>query len=461
MLQKVYDTSPVPLQHVMATLKGYRLNHERHGRLYRNHRQWLADFDRLSYEEKLAHQEQALAAFVRHAYEHSAYYRNSYDAAGVDVTSIHSLADLTALPTVDKEDIRANAHDVMVSEGVGRTVVAQTGGTTGKSLYVSCSIDDLQHRMAVLDHFKARVGFEHRRMRRASFSGRHLVPSGQRGGPYVRRNLAARQLLLSSFHLNETTAAAYLGELNRFRPKALDGFPSGLLTLARHMLAHGIRLDHEPMAIFPTAETVTDADREVLETAYGAKVYNQYASSEGAPFITECTAGRLHVEMSTGVFEFIDGEIVVTSFSTHATPLIRYRIGDRATPSTAHSCPCGNESEMVEQLTGRGSQFLYRSDGTRVYSPHLANIFKHVPNAIIEAQLTQRRLGTVELSVVVDGERAEAFDDVMRDQFAHKFDPATSVIIQHVDMIPTEVSGKRPFVKNLVDGEWGGTGAQG
>lgn len=454
MLQQVYDAAPVSVQHVMTSVKGYLNNRERHGLAYRSHRRWLADFDRWSYEEKLAHQERTLADCVTHAHEHSAYYRRLYDAAGVDVAGIRSIADLPQLPTVDKEDLRGHMDEVRVSsEQVGRTVEAHTGGTTGTSLVVTCSIEDLQRRMAVLDHFKARVGFEHLRMRRASFTGKHMVPPRQRGGPYTRRNRAGRQLLVSAFHLNDTTASDYLRELNRFRPDSLDGFPSGMLVLARHMLARGTRLDHRLTAIFPTAETLTDADREVLEAAFDTVVHNQYASSEGAPFITECRAGGLHVEMSTGVFEYIDGEIVVTSFDTRATPLIRYRIGDRATPSSARSCPCGNESEMVAQIAGRGSQFLYRSDGTKVYQAHLANLFKNIPNAIVEAQISQRRVGSVEMLIVVDQKRVDSFDDVLQSEFAHKFDPASSLTIRHVDAIPTEASGKRLFVRNLVDSE--------
>lgn len=451
MLQQFYDAAPVPIQHLMTSAKGCLNNRDRYGAVYRTHRRWLVAFDRLPYEQKLYHQERALGEFITHAYEHSCFYREIYDAAGVDVSSIRDVADLAVLPTVDKEDLRAHADAVRVTAGIGRTVEAHTGGTTGKSLVVTCSVDDLQRRMAMLDHFKARVGFDNRSMRRASFTGKHMVPPRQRGGPYTRLNRPGRQLLVSAFHLNESTADSYLAELNRFRPDSLDGFPSGMLVLGRHMLARGSRLEHPLTGIFPTAESITAADRAVLEEAFGAKVYDQYASSEGAPFITECAAGGLHVEMSTGVFEYWDGEIVVTSFSTHATPLVRYRIGDRATPTVTRSCPCGNDSEMVEQIIGRNSQFLYRSDSTRVYSANLSNLFKNVPNAIVEAQLQQHEIGRVDLHVVVDHDPEDAFDDALRDEFAHKFDTESSLLIHHVDAIPAEASGKRPFVKNLID----------
>ncbi|MFW6597658.1 phenylacetate--CoA ligase family protein [Propionibacteriaceae bacterium Y2011] len=454
-LERVYDAAPVAVQNLMTSVKGWQIAWQRYGEVYREHRRWLTEFDKLSYEQKREHQDLALARFVSHAYARSRYYRRIYDEAGVDVADVRSVTDLPRLPTVDKEDIRAHADEVQVGEGVGRTVIVHTGGTTGKSLEVTQSETDIQRRMAILDHFKHRVGFEHRRMRRASFGGRHIIPPSQRGGPYTRYNHACRQLLLSPFHVSDRTGDSYLDDLNRFRPDSLDGFPSSMLGLARHMLANDIRLAHPMTGIFPTAETLTDPDRELLTEAFGAKVFNQYASSEGAPFITECRAGRLHVEMSTGVFEFTDDEIFVTSFTTHATPLIRYRIGDRATLSSDRTCECGNESEMVDEISGRGSQFLYRTDGSKVYSPNLANLLKNVPNAIVEAQLQQHRVGQVDLYVVVDQTFKDSDDDILRDEFAHKFDTASTVTIHHVDTIPSETSGKRLFVKNLVDREQG------
>lgn len=451
-LQRLYDRSPVFLQDAMTTIKGYANNRKRYGTTYRQHRRWLEDFDTWSYAAKLEHQQQALTAFVTHAYRHSAFYKALFDAHDLHPEDIRSAADLVRLPTVTKEDLRANMHAIRAHLPTDRISESHTGGTTGKSLVVTVTYEDIERRMAMLDHFKSRVGFENRKMRRASFTGKHMLAPSQSNPPFSRRNVAANQMLFSSFHLSERTAGSYFEEMNRFRPDAIDGFPSGMLGLARFMLANDLHLDVIPTAIFPTAETLTAPDREVLETAFGARVYDQYASSEGAPFITECRAGKLHVEMSTGVFEHTsDDHLLVTSYLTHATPLIRYDIRDRAIRSPATSCTCGVDSDMVEELAGRTSEFLYRSDGTKVFSANLSNLFKNVPNSIIEAQLQQHRPGLVEILIVrdLDSHRPE-HDDILRDEFRHKFDGQSEIRIDHVDAISPEASGKRPFLKNSV-----------
>jgi phenylacetate-CoA ligase len=76
------------------------------------------------------------------------------------MASIKSVEDLKLLPIVDKEMLRANIEDVVTISRKG-AVIGHTGGTTGKSLVVLNTREDSMKRMAMLDHFKSRVGFIH------------------------------------------------------------------------------------------------------------------------------------------------------------------------------------------------------------------------------------------------------------------------------------------------------------
>src|SRR5207302_10507676 len=120
--------------------------------------------------------------------------------------------------------------------------------------------------------------------------------------------------------------------------------------VAEHILRRGTTGNVGPRAILVSAETVFAHQRRAIESAFGAKLYNQYSSSEGAPFISECRDGRLHMHLDSGLVEIIDphgdpvppgqlGQMVVTSFTTHAIPLLRYAIGDTAIPSM-EGWPC-------------------------------------------------------------------------------------------------------------------------
>lgn len=246
----------------------------------------------------------------------------------------------------------------------------------------------------------------------------------------------------------------YVDALNEFKPHAIDGFFTSICDVASYIERHERALSFHPVAIFPTSETLTSTGRELLERVFGCKVYDQYASSEGAPFVTECAHQNLHLELASGVFEQMEGsdEILVTSFMTHGTPLIRYRIGDRMTFREGFECSCGNPSPVVDAIEGRRLDFLYTAEGAKINAGNVANLFKNMPNALVRAQLVQKRKDEVTALLEIDQDlyRAE-YDELLRAEFVHKFGCATILSIKHVTEIPREGSGKFQMIKNEVE----------
>ena len=454
MLQKVYDASPLPFQNLMTTVSGFQKNRTRYGRTYWDHRDWLKQYDKWSLEQKLEHQDALTRNFVLYAANNSPFYRDLY--AEVDLDSVSGVESLQRLPLVDKEDLRVNADRVRTIPRKG-AVEGHTGGTTGKSLTVLNHPADSMRRMATLDHFKARVGFENRRMRRATFMGKHIVPPGRETEDLWRYNAATRQMLYSSFHLTEENLGRYVDSLNRFQPKALDGFFMSMVDVASFILRHEIDLSFRPIAAFPTSETVTPSGRDLIERAFKTKVYDQYASSEGAPFVTECSAGTLHIEPHSGVFEHREagsGEVLVTSFTTHGTPLIRYAIGDSMIFGPSEACSCGISSPTVALIEGREDDFLYTPKGARINAGDVANLFKNIPSSLIRAQLVQQSLSEVTALLEVDPASYQSVhDDLLRDEFRHKFGRDSRLLIQHVKDMPRAASGKHRLIVNNLAGK--------
>ena len=449
LLEKIYDRSPIFFQNIMVSVSGYQRNVTRYGKAYYDYLKFLSDFDTWPLERKLEYQRQELIKFIRYAVSNSKFYKELYK--NVDIESIKDIDDLKRLPIVDKEMLRENINDVVTISKKG-AVEGHTGGTTGKSLVVLYTPEDMMKRMAMLDHFKARVGFLHRKMKRATFNGKHIVPPNQKKKVFWRYNAACKQMIYSSFHITEDNMKYYVDSLNKYKPQAIDGFFSCMCDIASYIERHKIKLDFTPIAIFPTSETLTKTGRELLERVFKCKVYDQYASSEGAPFVTECENQVLHMELATGVFEhFEDGsdEILVTSFMTHGTPLIRYRIGDSMSFDEGSICKCGIESPKVKEIKGRSLDFLYTTNGAKIF--HIASAFASIPNAIIRAQAIQEKIGEIILKLEVDKKLYKPeYDNLLRKEFLHKFGKETKIIIEHVDEIPREKSGKFRLIKNNV-----------
>lgn len=451
LLEKVYERAPLPFQNLMTTVAGYQKNLTRYGQVYWEHRAFLREFDTWPVDRQKAYQLQELKKLLNFAVAHSDFYQELY--AGIDVASFQSVEDLRKLPIVDKEALRVNLSRVQ-TQGEKGAVVEHTGGTTGKSLVVLQRVSDSMRRMATLDHFKARVGFDHRKMKRATFNGKHIVPPGQKSKAFWRYNAACKQMIYSSFFITRENIPYYLDSLRRFQPDALDGFFTCMTDIAHYLQRTGEKPGFSPRAIFPTSETVSENGRALLEDVFSCKVYDQYASSEGAPFVMECSHQTLHMDLSSGVFEhFGEGdEVLVTSFTTYATPLIRYRIGDSMVfAPEGTTCPCGMQSPIVESIQGRRLDFLYTPEGARVNAVNVANLLKNMPNAVIRAQFLQEKLDEVTALLEVDRSLyREEHDQLLRREFLHKFGPQLRVNIRHVDEIPREASGKFRMIKNDV-----------
>lgn len=451
-LEKVYDKSPIIIQNIMVSTSGYLRNRTRYGKVYYDYREFLKKFDKYTLVEKLQFQEREFIDFIKFAYEKSPFYKKMY--RDIEIHSIKQISDIKKLPIVDKEMIRANISQVNTVERKG-AVEGHTGGTTGKSLVILMTPEDMMKRMAMLDHFKSRVGYEHLKMKRATFNGKHIIPPSQKKRIFWRYNAACKQMIYSSFHLTEENMKYYVESLNQFKPQSLDGFFMSMCDIAGYIERHKIKLSFNPVAIFPTSETLTGSGRELLERVFGCKVYDQYASSEGAPFVTECGKQVLHIELASGVFEqFEDNsdEVLVTSFTTHGTPLIRYRIGDSMTFASDNTrCECGMDSPKVKAIQGRKLDFLYTSSGAKINGGNVANLFKNMPNALIRAQTIQDEMNEITILLEVDKNRYKLeYDEVLIDEFLHKFGRGTKINIKHVDEIAREKSGKFRMIKNNI-----------
>jgi phenylacetate-CoA ligase len=179
----------------------------------------------------------------------------------------------------------------------------------------------------------------------------------------------------------------------------LEGYPSALDTLASLLESAGRKISGLS-AVFATAETLHDHQRARIERVFGCKVFNYYGSSEGAPMITECRHGGLHMNTDCGVFECLrpdgseagpneEAELVVTNFGSRAHPLIRYRVRDAVITSDGAPCPCGCAFPRVAAILGRLDDMVWTAE--RGWAGRLSQCITTVfsPGSVREAQLVQ------------------------------------------------------------------------
>mgnify|MGYP000512298198 CR=1 FL=1 len=445
---------PIFAQDLVISLYGYKLKKLRYGSVYFQYRESLVSNKEKSLEVLQNEQNKQLHDFINFAKNNSPFYASLYK--DISLTKPITVESLSTLPLVSKEMFREHLdkiYTLKMSEGIS----SFTGGTTGKSLQVIFSHDDFQKRMAYLDAFKIKLGIEPFTSKKATFSGREFTRgwATKISKIFWRNNWLYNQRLYSTFDMTDKNLPFYIKNLNSFRPQVLNGFVSAIYQLSKFIEQNNIKLTFQVKAVFTTSETLLSFHRVVIEKVFNCPVYNQYASAEGAPFITQCAKGNLHYNIDTGVIEVLDTEagqeMLVTSFSTHGTPLIRYQIGDLIQFKEG-VCTCGSFHPLVHSIDGRQVESLLSKEYGHVSLSHLADVIKGLPNCVKNVQFQQYKID--EITVLLNVDRL-LFNQIAEDKIClalkNRFGNDTQFTFELVDNIPKEKSGKFSLIKNYLN----------
>lgn len=390
-----------------------------------------------------------LNKFLKYAKNNSKYYSEILK----DFDSINELKELEKIPILKKDELRKNIEDIITIEKK-RGIKVKTGGTTGKSLEVYFTHDDYKKRFATLDVFREDKGYKLGE-KTAWFSGKHILNRRDiRLNKFWKYDFYNKIKYYSTFHCSESNIEYFLEDLVRFDPFFISGFPSAIADIAKYGVKNNIDYYSDNIrAIFTTSEQLTDNDRIIIETFFKSKVYNQYASSEGAPFIFECSKGNYHLDLLSGVIEIIQNDnqqnsIFVTSFHTHGTPLIRYDIGDQIVISGNSKCDCGDENPIIKNILGRSNDYIYSKFTGKVNSVNIANAIKEI-KGIVKCQIIQKEIDSIEIYLVIDKKEFNQKEkNKLIDEFQNRLGRNMNINVYYVDNIKKESSGKFRLIKN-------------
>ncbi len=453
MLDRLYKLLPHFFQNLMVTLfnlKNYRI---RYGGNYKKYRKLYESNNFLTLNQLKEKQSSKFKELIIFAQDNSAFYRDLYK----DIPTSSQLEYISELPIVSKEMLRKQIEKVYTINK-NEAVVSKTGGTTGKSLEVLFTKDNFQERFAILDNFRNISGYELGK-KTAWFSGKNLLTNRDiRKKRFWKTDNLHKVRYYSTFHLKTEYLNTYIVDLKKYKPEFLVGFPSNMYEIAKFGISNNIEFPEGIVkGIFPTAETVTAESRSAIEQFFKTKLYDQYASSEGAPFIVECKNGNLHLELQSGVFEVLDahnnpaktGRLILTSFTTYGTPLIRYDIGDSLVLSD-RVCTCKNKNPLVDEILGRIDDFVYSPENGKINLGNISNTLKDT-KGIIRFQAIQNQLDTIIVETIVDKEFyntsiEKKFISNWRDRIGN----VMNLQILYVDEISVAKSGKYRMVKNNI-----------
>ncbi|MFP3989689.1 phenylacetate--CoA ligase PaaK [Streptomyces sp. E11-3] len=370
--------------------------------------------ERLDREELAALQLERLRATLRHAYDNVPFYRESFDKAGVRPDDCRSLADLARFPFTTKADLRDNYPFGMFA--VARDQVRRihaSSGTTGRPTVVGYTEHDLDMWADVVARSLRAAGARPGQVVHVAYG--YGLFTGGLGAHYGAERLGCTVVPASG-----GMTARQVQLIQDFRPEVIMVTPSYMLTL----LDEFERQDVDPrstslrVGVFG-AEPWTERMRHEIEERFAIDAVDIYGLSEviGPGVAQECleTKDGLHVWEDHFLPEVVDpvtgevlpdgerGELVFTSLTKEAMPVVRYRTRDltRLLPGTARVF------RRMEKVTGRCDDMVILR-GVNLFPTQIEEIVLRTPGVAPHFQLRLTREGRLDALTVRAEARAEA-----------------------------------------------------
>ncbi|MDP2134012.1 MAG: phenylacetate--CoA ligase PaaK [Sulfuritalea sp.] len=378
----------------------------------------LEPIEKASRDELQALQLQRMKWSLKHAYDNVPHYRKKYDAAGVHPDDLKQLSDLAKFPFTTKLDLRDTYPYGMFATPMRDIVrIHASSGTTGKPTVVAYTKNDI----AMWANLMARS------LRAAGCTADDIILNsygyglftGGLGAHYGGEALGATVIPMSG---GQTEKQVQL--IQDFKPTVIMATPSYVLTIADEMIKQGMKPNQSSLRVGVFgAEPWTNEMRREIEERLGIDAVDIYGLSEvmGPGVSCECveTKDGPHIWEDHFYPEIINpetgevlpdgeiGELVFTSLSKEALPILRYRTRDltRLLPGTARSM------RRMEKITGRSDDMLIIR-GVNVFPTQIEEILLKNPNLCAQYQLQVSREGHLDQLDVYVEVRADLSDSI-------------------------------------------------
>lgn len=356
--------------------------------------------------------------------------------------------DLLSWPILERDTVRAHAAELLARRRILGLFYRQSSASTGEPIRVALNPHAAAWTWA--NEYRSMLwhGIE------PGTKTLMLWGHGNRGLDWVRNRKVVLTKNLTPAVLEE--AARILIEE---RPTLCWGLPSAMAQLARYVRT---RYPDAPQPIVPYAkvggEQLFPFEREDIERHLGARVFRSYGCTEVGSIAVDCPEGSLHIFAEHVHLEILQGDepaapgefgdIVVTSLTNRAMPLVRCRIGDRGRLSP-DPCSCGLPHPVLEDLESRAADLFLAADGSKIHGSVLGHGLKSLLAAAQWEDIHQvlfQQIDPQTWRVLVESESQNGLQDTLASQLAElirsNFGQNVHVEVQCVSSIPRESSGK-------------------
>jgi phenylacetate-CoA ligase len=384
---------------------------------------WNECYECMPRPELLDLQLQRLRTTLRHVYDEMPFYRRRFDEAGVCPDDVCSLQDIRRLPFLLKGDLRDHFPYGLFARPLGEVVrIHASSGTTGIPTVVGYTRHDLEVWSELVARVAVAAGARADDIAQVSFG--YGLFTGAFGLHYGLEKIGASVLPVSGGNTRRQVEI-----LQMFGSTLLVCTPSYALHIAEVAGEMGVRPGDLRLRLgLFGAEPWSDSMRREIETKLGISATDNYGLSEviGPGVSGECELkDGLHVAEDHFLVEVLDpetlepaaegeqGELVFTSLTKEAFPVIRYRSRDLSR-LTFEPCRCGRTSARMARVTGRTDDMLIVR-GVNVFPSQIESALLEIEGTEPHYQIVVERQGALdEISVDVEVSESVFSDEAKR-----------------------------------------------
>jgi phenylacetate-CoA ligase len=408
-----------------------------------------------------------LRSILRCASETVPYYEKLFRSVGFDPGKARLPEEIVQIPILTKSILRHFFQELRARNTDPRLLMPNaSGGSTGRPVEFYQDKNYWESSHASRAFFLSWWGVEPGEPMASVWGADRDIPDWSWRQKLYHKLCQIR--ICNAFALSEERMEQFAREINEWQPRFINGYATALEAFARFLLGRP-QFKIRPMAVESSAETLTDAQRKVIEAAFDAPLYNFYGSREVNNLAAECHMHRgLHTNMLSRYIEVVDdagrplpegvpGRILVTDLTNRVMPLIRYENEDIGSWIDA-ACQCGRPFRMLEKVWGRSSDFITTPAGKLIHGEYFTHLFYHVPE-VNTFQVLQKALDEVHISIVLQPGVTNFSLKVLREKISKTLGAGVRCEIQMVETIPRTSSGKHRFTISAVPPSWSGARA--
>lgn len=396
-IKKVFIKSPVPFKKILVNIEAIKREYYRRWGGYNNLYKKI-DKNKVFSKTALKLQEIELGELLNYSKMNIPAYKKITIAGTID--------PLKQFPILTKQDLSSNAEIFFESKIKKRELYkGATSGSTGKPLRFYKEREAVRKNYIYADKMLEIIGIK-TEDKKGRFSGITLFDYNKITPPYWVYINKYKQLQFSPYHLKEDNFHLYVEEMIKHEIVYGTGYAHSWLILAEYILKYNY---HVPKlkAIITDSEGVSEGQQNIIEKAFGCKVYQTYGLGEVGQVAFQCEYKKYHIIPQIAVIEILDsnyqnveagvtGQIVITSLNSKKVPYIRYATGDLGRLG-ANTCKCSWEGQFLEEIIGRIDDYIITKDGRKIN--RLSHIMKPA-KGVINSQLIQTSLDEITINII-------------------------------------------------------------